>query len=165
MSKIHGLILRFHLQPRWLNKVFVLLIFFFLTLHASGQNYKSDLALIEKNDFTKTKFNNRNVRFLLTKSKNPLIRYNPVSLTFGSLMFFYQKVLSPQFSTNCAYEISCSAFSIMCIHEFGMIKGIALSADRLTRCTQFAALDIHPDDLIVEIHKVRDHPDKYRAEH
>jgi putative component of membrane protein insertase Oxa1/YidC/SpoIIIJ protein YidD len=77
-------------------------------------------------------------------NKSFLIKYNPLSLTFGGLLFLYQKGISPQVSVNCPYEISCSNFSKQCIQQYGLIKGVALTADRLTRCTQFTLIDLKP---------------------
>ncbi len=77
-------------------------------------------------------------------SKKKWIRYNPVNLAFGGLLFVYQSVISSQIAADCPYEISCSNFSKQSILEYGLIKGLALSADRLTRCTKLAAKDLHP---------------------
>ncbi len=98
---------------------------------------------------------------MTSKSKNPIIRYNPVTLTFSSLMYFYQGILSPQIASNCAYKISCSNFSKMCIYRYGLIKGVALSADRLIRCTQFSAIDIDEYDIDRKESKIVDDPEKY----
>lgn len=81
--------------------------------------------------------------FMLT-GKKKWVRYNPVNLTFGGLLFLYQAVISSQISADCPYEVSCSNFSKQCIIRYGLIKGCALSADRLTRCTRIAAKDINP---------------------
>jgi putative component of membrane protein insertase Oxa1/YidC/SpoIIIJ protein YidD len=81
--------------------------------------------------------------FLLV-GKKKWIQYNPVNLTFGGLLFLYQSVISSQISADCPYEISCSNFSKQSILQYGLIKGLSLSADRLTRCTKLAAKDLHP---------------------
>ncbi|MBL7923231.1 MAG: membrane protein insertion efficiency factor YidD [Bacteroidia bacterium] len=76
--------------------------------------------------------------------KKKWIQYNPVNLTFGGMLFLYQSVISSQISADCPYEVSCSNFSKQSIQHFGLLKGCALSADRLTRCTKLAAKKIHP---------------------
>lgn len=76
-------------------------------------------------------------------------------------MYVYQKAISPQFSSKCGYEISCSNFSKHVIQEYGLIKGVALTADRLTRCTPFAAIDVNTVFLNEE-NKVIDNPEKYK---
>ena len=159
------MIIKFLLRLKLLNKFTLIVIFLLTGSQSFAQDYQADLVLVNKQNFEKKEFRPRKVTYLFADAKSPLVKYNPLSLTFGSLMFVYQKVFSAQFSTNCAYEISCSSFSKMCIHRYGMVKGIALSADRLTRCTQFAASDIHHLDIDKKIHKVRDHPEKYQARH
>jgi putative component of membrane protein insertase Oxa1/YidC/SpoIIIJ protein YidD len=108
----------------------------------SIQKIIDEKNLILSQEFKDASFKKRDVKFLKTKSKNVFIRYNPISLTFGAMMFFYQKQVSQQIAANCPYEISCSAFSKACIQKYGLIKGVALSADRLTRCTQFTVIDM-----------------------
>ena len=93
-------------------------------------------------------------------SKNKILRYNPVSLAFGGLMFVYQRIISPQISAECPYEISCSNFSKASIQRFGLIKGIALTSGRLMRCCKVAAIDINPL-YINDKGKLIDAPDQY----
>ena len=147
---------------RLLNKF--LIAFCLLTIDYStsfGQIKKSDKELMLRQNFSETKFETkRKVTFLLSKNKNPIVRYNPVSLTFGGLLFMYQKFLSPQISVNCPYNPSCSGFSKNSILRYGLIKGIALSADRLTRCNSLAAHDISFLDF--KDGKIDDSPEKYR---
>lgn len=142
-----------------------LIVFGYFYLWCSGtidaQPASEDWSLIEKQNFHKSEYDKRQVKFLFI-GKNPLVRYNPVSLSLGTLMFFYQKTISPQFSTKCGYEISCSNFSKRVIQEYGIIKGIALTADRLTRCTPFAAIDLNTVFLNEE-NKVIDNPEKYKS--
>jgi uncharacterized protein len=126
------------------NKYILIVAFVLVSFASPAQTNTQEFTLIEKQNFHNPKFDKRKVQFMKTRSKNVLLRYNPVSLTFGGLMYFYQKTISPQLASNCPYEISCSAFSKLCIQEFGLIKGIALTADRLTRCTQFTVIDITP---------------------
>lgn len=128
---------------------------------AQAQPKLSDYDLLLKQNFTEAQFESkRKVTFLLSRKKNPIIRYNPVSLTFGGLLFVYQKFLSPQISTNCPYHPSCSSFSKNSITRYGFIKGIALSADRLTRCNALAAKDVSFLDF--KDGKIDDNPEKYR---
>lgn len=101
--------------------------------------------------------------FLLV-GKKKWIRYNPVNLTFGGMLFVYQSVISSQIAADCPYEISCSAFSKQSILEFGLIKGLPLSADRLTRCTRMALKDLHPL-RISDKGLLIDAPSFYRIKH
>lgn len=144
------------------NKYFtVLVLFFACSPFLFSQNKLSEADLLLRQNFRQERFETkRKVSFLLSRKKNPVIRYNPVSLTFGGLLFIYQKFLSPQISANCAYHPSCSSFSMSSIKRYGFIKGIALSADRLTRCNGIAAKDISFLDF--KDGKIDDSPEKYR---
>jgi len=94
------------------------------------------------------------------KNRNAFVKYNPVSLLFGGGLYFYQKVISSQIQAGCAFDVSCSNFSKQSIKQFNLVKGIALSADRLTRCTRISAIDFHPV-MINNDGKCIDHPDYY----
>ncbi len=152
-------------MQKWLSSsLFVV----FISLHTSlfAQTYLSDIDKIQKQTFTNESFQKkREVKFMLSKRKNVLLRYNPVSLTFGALLYFYQKVISQQIGANCPYEISCSAFAKKGIQQYGFIKGMAIAADRLTRCTQFGAYDLK---LIIDLNdngKLIDPVEDYRHVH
>lgn len=116
----------------------------FCSNFVTAQNLLDDLSLIKEQHFTKPEYDKRRVSYLFKGKKNILVKYNPVSLVFGGLLFLYQKGISPQISVNCPYEINCSNFSKQCIQHYGIVKGIALTADRLTRCTQFTLIDLKP---------------------
>ena len=136
-----------------------------LLLLSSGLYCQNKKIIDEKNlllnqEFNDAAYKKRNVKFLKTKSKNVIVRYNPISLTFGAMMYFYQKIVSQQIAANCPYEISCSAFSKACIQKFGLIKGVALSADRLTRCTQFTVIDMSELNLNIN-NKIIDSVETY----
>jgi putative component of membrane protein insertase Oxa1/YidC/SpoIIIJ protein YidD len=145
---------------KWLsNSLFV--VCYLLSVDVNAQQSKTDNEFLQNQNFSQQKFETkRKVTFLLSKKKNLIVRYNPVSLTFGGLLFMYQKFLSPQISNNCPYNPSCSGFSKNSILTFGLMKGIALSADRLTRCNSIAAHDISFLDF--KNGKIDDAPEKYR---
>ncbi|MCH8332010.1 MAG: membrane protein insertion efficiency factor YidD [Bacteroidetes bacterium] len=83
-----------------------------------------------------------------------------ISYTLGGLMFLYQNLVSPQMSSGCQYQLSCSNFSKQAIHEFGWLKGVMLSADRLMRCNSMS-LSEHPQHLKTSSGVV-DEPGQYR---
>lgn len=61
----------------------------------------------------------------------------------------YQKLISEQIGGGCIYSTSCSRYSRKAIQSHGMIKGIFMTGDRLTRCNLFVAKHIpqsHLDD-------------------
>jgi len=110
--------------------------------------HKSDLMLInsaEQNDLSQIHRAETRKREVLVKKEDPFIdKVNPVKLTFGGLLFFYQTSLSKHFSADCLYEPTCSNFSKDVISHYGLIKGIFLTADRLSRCNRIAQTSLHP---------------------
>lgn len=105
----------------------------------------------------------RQVTYLFA-GKNVFVKYNPVSLVFGGLLFVYQKTISVQTGAACPYELNCSNFSRQCIRHYGLPKGILLTADRLTRCTRLAAIDMVPGvDYNSRTRRIYDHPDDYKS--
>lgn len=148
-------------------KAFFKILFLFTVIFVSNgvlaQN-KSDIELLKEQDFKDNSFNTkRKVSFLFTKSHNVLVRYNPLSLSLSGMMYVYQKFISAQIGANCPYEISCSAFSKQCIQKFGLIKGVALSADRLMRCTRLASADLKLSEISEETHAIIDQPISYQS--
>ena len=71
-------------------------------------------------------------------------KLNPLNWVFGSLLFAYQSGLSIQFSADCLYTPSCSNFCKDCLKEHGLVKGLLLTSDRLSRCNRIAQSDLHP---------------------
>ncbi len=136
--------------------------FYFLLISGSafGQT-DSDTELIKSHQVVNTALLAHPHAHYIFKDRNALVKYNPLSLVFGGSLFFYQRVISPQISAGCAYEISCSNFSKQSIRMFGLVKGIALSTDRLTRCNKIASADFHPVMINAQI-KVIDAPEMYK---
>ena len=102
-------------------------------------------------------------QYVFANSQSWVVKYNPLSLTFGGLLYGYQRFLSPQLSTRCSYEVSCSNFGKAAIWKYGLIKGVALAADRLTRCNQLAAYDLSETDLDYENQKIKDDIEAYKV--
>ena len=124
---------------------------------------ESDLQLLGKADFADSTLYGKRQSAYVFADKNWFVKYNPVSLLLGGALYLYQAVISPQIMQGCAFHPSCSNFSKGCIREYGFVKGAALSADRLTRCTRLSAIDFHPV-LFNEEGKVNDFPDYYRLQ-
>ncbi len=122
----------------------------------------ADLYLIKNHNNYIFAFESKRQVTYMFKDKNFLVKYNPISLVFGGLLFIYQKHISVQMGANCPYEISCSAFSKQCIKIYGLIYGIPLTADRLTRCTRLASFDlIRGVEYNSRTNKIFDHPNDY----
>lgn len=97
-----------------------------------------------------------------THQQNPIAKYNPVTLILKGSMYVYQNVLSPQLARSCPYGITCSNFSKQAITEFGIVKGVFLSADRIMRCNRIGVLDVHPLDINEQNGTITDSPKKYQ---
>ncbi len=59
----------------------------------------------------------------------------PLSLSLAiKLIRWYQNKISPKLGSRCVFEPSCSHFCEVSIREYGLIKGIYLTINRLFRC-------------------------------
>lgn len=113
-------------------KIIMIALFCFLSTALFGQS--SDLDLLKAH--CKSPEIPREVNFGISDSKNPIVRYNPISLGFGSLLFIYQKYIAQQTSSHCPYSPSCSEYSKQLIKKHGLLKGMPCAADRLMRCNK-----------------------------
>jgi putative component of membrane protein insertase Oxa1/YidC/SpoIIIJ protein YidD len=85
-----------------------------------------------------------------------------LKVPFSFLLWLYKSFISDQLSSDCSFNPSCSRFSYRAIHEMGIIKGICLTADRLTRCNGYAYSDAPWYLLNHNNAKVNDPPSFYR---
>lgn len=103
-------------------------------------------------------------RTFLVRKEDPLVvKINPVNYVFGGLLYFYQTSLSRQFSADCLYEPTCSSFSKDVISNYGPVKGVLLTADRLCRCNRVAQSDIHPLTINEQTHRSVDGYETYQT--
>lgn len=129
-------------------KLFIIITLFLISVFnatAQRSGAKEDLRFFRNTTHEKKHFHKRG--YLMKDASSNFVKYNPVSLTLGGLLYIYQNSISRQFSANCLYHPSCSDFSKRAISKYGFIKGILLSTDRLTRCNKIAGTDIHPITL------------------
>lgn len=122
----------------------VVLIAFLLShisVKAQHIDYKKDIERIG------TKLSEKhpdpyNRPYIYKNEPSVLKKINPVNIVFGATIYIYQNVFSRHISSRCLYTPSCSEFSKDAIREFGIVKGTFLSADRINRCSFFAAMDL-----------------------
>ena len=133
---------------------------FYSSISRAQSTFKADLDLIGQQDFKKNVYVQHTRSFFFLSDKK-FFKYNPVSLAFGGLMYFYQNVVSSQISADCPYEISCSGFSRQVIKKYGILKGLALSSDRVTRCSKMGSTDLHLPDFNQQ-GKIIDDPAAYK---
>jgi putative membrane protein insertion efficiency factor len=117
--------------------IFLSFFMYFLALHAplKGQQsieQKLDLLTIPKTKTAQVKKNHR-----------------------GVVMRFYQSFISSQDGENtCMFYPSCSQYAINAVRKKGLLLGMIMAADRLTRCNQF---ELHHYDYNEEAQKHQDH--------
>ena len=68
-----------------------------------------------------------------------------LKLAATGLIRLYQKFISSQDKPACNFHPTCSRFGMACIQEYGVIRGILLTADRLLRCNGSQAAHYHKD--------------------
>jgi len=51
---------------------------------------------------------------------------------------FYQRWISPAFPRRCKYEPTCSAYAVVAIRRFGVVRGLILASWRLLRCNPWS---------------------------
>lgn len=145
-----------------LSKIFIISLFFLLfsaDVFSQETDLQNDLKAISssvKKDKQKRK------PYIYKNEKSVIKKYNPVSLTFGGLLYFYQNAITYQFSAGCIYNPTCSEFSKQCIREYGLFKGVLLSADRLSRCSRIVAPEIHPLKIDRKTHRANDKMEFYK---
>ncbi|WP_372639364.1 membrane protein insertion efficiency factor YidD [Ancylomarina sp.] len=118
-----------------------ILCFCILTKAQDKESSNIQLILKTKTNTLDTKKHSRD--YIYKNEKSWFKKYNPISLGFGSLLYLYQNVISQQFSADCLYHPTCSDFSKDAIREYGLMKGIFLSSDRICRCNRIAATSIN----------------------
>lgn len=158
--------MKFQKMQKLQNKI--LLLFFIIIasllypcqLYSQEINIKEDMNFFSKHNKSHSHSHER--PYVFKNEKNIFIKYNPVSLTFGGLLYFYQNVISQQLSSSCLYHPTCSEFSKQAIAEYGIFKGIFLSTDRLSRCNKIAGTDIHPVTINEKTNKSEDPVSLYK---
>ena len=87
----------------------------------------------------------------MMRSKPPeVIRFNPketseLKIVATGLIRLYQKFVSSQDGPTCNFHPTCSRFGMACIQEYGVVRGIMLTADRLLRCNGSQSRYYHKD--------------------
>lgn len=128
----------------------VLILVLFSTV-VQGQQSKlqqlQSLHALETNE-KHPKEHDYDASFMASEERTGIV--NVISFPLRGLMYVYQNVVSGQLYGHCMYKTTCSNFSKQCIHHYGFVKGVFLSADRLSRCTSLCFHDFSN-------HKIHDH--------
>ena len=98
----------------------------------------------------------------ISSRKSAFSKYNPVTLFFNGSMYIYQRAVSEQISAECTFTPSCSEFSKSLIRKYGLVKGVFLTADRLTRCDGHADAEYPSSWIDRQTNKLTDQIDMYQ---
>lgn len=134
----------------------------FIFSNCNAQSAHNDFEILNSHKIKDRHFDKRNPNFMLPNTKYTVVKYNPVSLFLGSAMYVYQGFISSQLYASCLFSPSCSEMSKHFIHDFGLIKGTALTADRLTRCNRIAATNVHQIRISQTDNKIRENSNMFR---
>ncbi|MDE0184775.1 MAG: membrane protein insertion efficiency factor YidD [Candidatus Poribacteria bacterium] len=99
----------------------------------------ADLAFIRKANPISTLKPQEAVRFNLQETSE-------LKLTAAGLIRLYQKFISSQDGPACNFVPSCSRFGMGCIQEYGMLRGLLLTSDRLLRCNGTGSTHHYKDE-------------------
>lgn len=144
-------------MQKFLNSSFltVFLLSFFSTQEILSQNITSDFELILQQKQSTKKIE------LVRKPKSFFQKINPLAFLYNRSLGFYQKNISVQIAANCVFEKTCSHFSKDLTQEFGIIGGVVLSIDRLSRCNRISIHETSPLN-INDKGKIKESIDDYR---
>jgi len=144
------------------------LVFVSLVLISGRTVAQSDLELIAARNFAPAGEDayyqrpGNDAEAVQLRHRSVLARYNPVSLALKGALLGYQRLVSQQLARSCPYQITCSNFSKQSIQQFGLVKGVFLSADRIMRCNRIGLLDVHPLNVHPSDGTIVDPPSFYR---
>lgn len=88
---------------------------------------------------------------ITTPKPQAVIRFTPqetseFKLIATGLIRLYQQFISSQDKPACNFTPSCSRFGMACIQEYGILRGMLLTADRLLRCNGTQSTHYHKDE-------------------
>ena len=94
----------------------------------------------------------RKVNPIMRLKPQEVVRFNPkdtseLKIVATGLIRLYQKFISSQDGPTCNFRPTCSRFGMACIQEYGVARGILLTADRLLRCNGSQSQHYHKDSV------------------
>lgn len=116
------------------KRLFFLFICFVFCIPNLFSQSKEDILLLKEHSFENKTFDSREVVYGFGHNNSKSPAYHLLSAS----MFVYQKCLSAVVSRSCVFEPSCSAYSKALINEYGLLKGMICTTDRLMRCNRIA---------------------------
>ena len=118
----------------------ILIILCFSSSQLFSQNRIKDLKLVQST-FEKNKAP------VSKKNISTLQIANPIYWTYKGFSQLYIAHIKAPLSTTCVFETPCSTFNKSLFHEYGIIKSLSLSIDRLGRCNRLSYTQVSPLNL------------------
>jgi putative component of membrane protein insertase Oxa1/YidC/SpoIIIJ protein YidD len=113
--------------------ILLVCVSFTLSGNCQAQSFENDLVLLGQSQKVSGP----------TQSKK-IHGWNPLSISYQLGIKFYQKAISEQLATSCAFELTCSRFSSAIVRDQGFLKGYFLTFDRLSRCSKISVMESLP---------------------
>ena len=136
-----------------LKGIYILSLFcFFFKFDVNAQDLKIDSIL--KNSFNQYDYSKPVLRKALSfKERSVWYKINPLSYVSIGLMYTYQRFVSQQLGSECAYETSCSQHAKLSVEKHGIFKGVFLGFYQFQSCSPKVGYD-HPDHNINKLGKI-----------
>ncbi len=83
----------------------------------------------------------------LTNARRDYAHTGILKTPLAAALYLYQNLISEAFQTSCPHYPSCSGFAKDALKHFHLVKALALSADRLSRCTPMGINDYEETEL------------------
>jgi putative component of membrane protein insertase Oxa1/YidC/SpoIIIJ protein YidD len=145
-------------MQKLLNSLILITLFSGLAIPGVAQSVASDFELVKQKtliDAYEIEKHQQSHDFLQKNHPSAFVRYNPATLFFGGLMWFYQTSIKEHLSSTSIFSPTSSVYSKKLIEEFGLIPGIVFTADRLTRSNRLGLYDYPPGEIDDSIHRIR----------
>ena len=139
-----------------MGRSLILLLFISSFLQAQ-YGIQKDLLLLKSPPASTSNKGLNNQAPIQPKRNGFLVQINPVRLLLTGSMLVYQNVITQQLSSGCLYQRTCSNYAKEAIHMAGLVRGVLLAADRLTRCNTAAMKEV-PFIYFDEKGKIIDEP-------
>ena len=90
------------------------------------------------------------------KYKDHISTKNELNTTLSLAFLLYKNFISSQDGATCSFHPSCSEYGMLCVKEYGVVKGGIKTFDRLTRCNSLSpqkyTIDVEKRKLYDPIH-------------
>lgn len=139
----------------------IILCLLCMSINAQKIEYKPDLVIIHT-QLSKKPADPYKRTYIFKDEPSVIKKINPINVLFGGALYIYQNIVSKHISSNCLYTPSCSEFGKEAVREFGIIKGLSLSIDRVHRCDKFTAADLRKSSVDPGTNKYPDPISRYK---